>query len=171
MPNPCSSPQVVYDEPAEQEEDDDPTPEYPLVLFRPPLHHPNGVSTDPQGIGNSIQSSLGTLQYLPLLSQIAQHRSAPIKELIELFRCLIEECVLSQHMTFAIVVAALWCTSGVCVWSIRSIGIVGPGRCEGGMLRRGRKIGLCIGVFGRGCVVWTATEQFCARFCRLLQAY
>lgn len=48
------SPQIVNDQPAEQEEDDDSTPEYPLVLLRSPLNHAYCVATNTQGIRHSV---------------------------------------------------------------------------------------------------------------------
>jgi len=48
------SPQVMNDQPAEQEEDDDSTPKYPLVLFRSPFNHAYRVATNTQGIRDSI---------------------------------------------------------------------------------------------------------------------
>ena len=48
------SPQVVNDQPAEQEEDDDSTPENPLVLLRSPLNHADSIATDSQGIRNRV---------------------------------------------------------------------------------------------------------------------
>jgi hypothetical protein len=90
MPDPYSrrkqpsSPQIVYNQPAEQEEHNNATPEYPLVLLRPPLHHANRIPTDPQRIRDSIQPSLRSLQHFSLLPQVAQHSSPPIQELIQL---------------------------------------------------------------------------------------
>ena len=57
-------------------------------------------------------------------------------------------------MTLAIIVTALRCASRVWVWSVGSIGVVGLGGCKGRML--GGEIRLCVGVFGRSCVVRTA---------------
>ena len=48
------SPQVVNNQPAEQEEDDDSTPEYPLVLLRSPFNHAYRVATNAQGIRDSV---------------------------------------------------------------------------------------------------------------------
>ena len=48
------SPQIVNNQPAEQEEDDDSTPKYPLVLLRSPLDHADGIATDSQGIRNRV---------------------------------------------------------------------------------------------------------------------
>jgi len=48
------SSQVVNNQPAEQEEDDDSTPKYPLVLFRSPFNHAYRIAADTQGICHSV---------------------------------------------------------------------------------------------------------------------
>ena len=58
-------------------------PEDPLVLFRPPLHHPDRVSRNPHRSTDRIQLPLRPLQHLPLIAQIPQHSPAPLKVLIQ----------------------------------------------------------------------------------------
>jgi hypothetical protein len=48
----------MYHQPTEQEEDYDASPEYPLILLRPPLHHSNRIPTNPQRISHSINPLL-----------------------------------------------------------------------------------------------------------------
>jgi hypothetical protein len=60
-------------------------------------------------------------------------------------------------MAFAVVLAALWCAGRVGVGPVGCVWVVGLGRREGGMLGGGGgDVWLGVGVFGRGCVVWTA---------------
>jgi len=72
------SPQIVNDQPAEQEEDDNSTPEYPLVLLRSPLDHADGVATNTQGIRHSVQPPLCPFEHFPLLAQIAEDRPSSV---------------------------------------------------------------------------------------------
>ena len=60
-------PQIMYYQPTKQEEYYHAGPEYPLVLLRPPLHHPNRIPTNPQRISHTINPLLCPLQHLPLL--------------------------------------------------------------------------------------------------------
>lgn len=48
------SPQEMQNGPAEQEKENDTTPENPLILLRPSLHHPNSVPAHTQGISHAI---------------------------------------------------------------------------------------------------------------------
>jgi hypothetical protein len=156
-PVPRVSSQVMYDEPAKCKEDHNTSPKDPLVLLRSPLNHTYGISTDTQCICNAIQPSLCSLQHLPLLTQIAQDRPAPIQKFIELVRRVLEERVLAQHVTFAVVFAALLGTSGICIGTIGSGRIVGLGRRERRMCSSGACVGQRVGILGSGRVVWTAT--------------
>jgi hypothetical protein len=61
-------PQKVQHSPAEQEENHHPTPEYPLVLARPSLHHSDGIAAYAESVCNAVQSPLGTLEHFALLS-------------------------------------------------------------------------------------------------------
>lgn len=67
------SSQVVDDQPAEQEKDHHPTPEDPFILLRSPLHHTYGITTNTQGICNSVKPPLCALEHIPLLAQVAEH--------------------------------------------------------------------------------------------------
>jgi len=131
MPQHVSSAKEMYNQPTEQEEDNDASPEYPLVLLRPPLHHAYCVPTYAECVCNSVQPLLGAFEHVSLLSQVAQDCSSPVQELIELFGCLVEKGVLSQHMPLTVVVASWGCAGGVGIRSVRSVGIVGLGRREG----------------------------------------
>lgn len=44
----------MKDSPAKEDKNHDSAPENPLILPSAPFHHPNGVSTDAQGIGDAI---------------------------------------------------------------------------------------------------------------------
>ena len=112
-------------QPAKHKEDDHTTIENPLVLHGPPLHHPNGITTDTQRISHAIQFPLRPLQHLPLVAQIAQHGAAAIQELVELVGRLAEESVLAQDVAFAVVVAALGRAGGVWVRSVRGVRVGG----------------------------------------------
>lgn len=72
------SPKVVYHQKTEQKEDDNSGPENPLVLFSSSFDHANGVPADTEGVGDTIQLSLGAFQYFSLLPEIAQHGSSAI---------------------------------------------------------------------------------------------
>lgn len=72
------SPQVVDDQPTEQEENYHSTPENPLVLLRSPLDHAYCIATNTQGVCNGVQPPLCALEHVPLLPQIAQHRSSSV---------------------------------------------------------------------------------------------
>jgi hypothetical protein len=75
-------PQIMQHQQTKQEKHDNPRPENPLILLRPSLHHPYRVPTDTKGIRHIIQPPLRPLQYLALVSQIAQNRTAPIEKLV-----------------------------------------------------------------------------------------
>ncbi len=72
----------MYNQPAEEEEDYDPTVEDPFILLGPPLHHSDCIATDAQRIRHTVQPSLCSLQHFPLLSQIPQNSSSSVKKLI-----------------------------------------------------------------------------------------
>jgi hypothetical protein len=78
------STQIVDDEPAKGEEDDDSGPEDPFVLLGSSLDHAYRVAADAQGVGHAVQASLGALEHFPLLAQVAQDGPAAIQELVEL---------------------------------------------------------------------------------------
>jgi hypothetical protein len=80
----------------------------------------------------------------------------------------LEKRVLAQHVTFAIVVAALRGASRVGIGSVGRRGVVGLGGRKRRVCGRGGCVGERIGVFGRGGVVRAAAEQFGARFGGLL---
>jgi hypothetical protein len=61
----------VQHSPAKQEENNNSTPENPLILPRAPLHHTDRIPAHTERIRNTIQSSLGTFQYFTLLTQIS----------------------------------------------------------------------------------------------------
>ena len=158
----------MYDEPAEEEEDNDARPEDALVLLRPSLDHADGVATDAQRVRHGVQPLLCALEHLPLVAEIAQHGPAAIEELVELVRRVLEEGVFAQHAALAVVLAALLGAGRVCVGPVGGVGVVGLG-CKGRVRGGG---GGCVGqrvrVLGRGGVVWAAAEQFCARLDCLL---
>jgi hypothetical protein len=68
----------MYDKPAEQEEDDDSSVEYPLVLLGSALHHTYSVATDTQCICCTIQPSLRAFEHLSLLAEVAQNSTSSI---------------------------------------------------------------------------------------------
>ena len=72
----ASSSQEMYHKPTKGYEYHHSTPEYPLILLRPPLHHSYRITTDSQCIRHTVQFSLCPFQHLTLLAQITQH-SAP----------------------------------------------------------------------------------------------
>jgi hypothetical protein len=164
-----SSTQVVYDEPTKGEEDDDSSPENPLVLLGSSLDHAYRVAADAQGVGYAVQAPLGAFEHLSLLAQIAQDGPAAVEKLVELVRCVLKEGVFAQHAAFAVVLASLHSSSRVCIGPVGRCGVVGLGgrkRRVGGSCCAG--VGHGIRVFGRGGVVWAATKQFGARFGCLL---
>jgi len=72
----------VQHSPTKQEENNNSTPENPLILPRAPLHHPNRIPAHTERIRNTIQSSLCPFQYFTLLAQISQHGPAPVQEVV-----------------------------------------------------------------------------------------
>jgi hypothetical protein len=72
----------VQHSPTKQEENNNSTPENPLILPRAPLHHPDRIPAYAERVRNTIQSSLSTFQYLALLTQISEHRPAPVQEVV-----------------------------------------------------------------------------------------
>lgn len=76
------SPQVMYHQPTKPKENHTSRPENPLILLRPPLHHPNSFPTDPQSIRDAVQSLLRPLQNLFLLPQIPEHGASPLEVLV-----------------------------------------------------------------------------------------
>lgn len=70
--------------PAKQEEDDYAAPEYPLVLACPSLYLADSISAYSQRVGYAIEPPLGTLQDLPLLSQVGQDCAPSVQEVIQL---------------------------------------------------------------------------------------
>lgn len=60
----------MQDSPAEEEEDDHATPEYPFILLRSSFDHPDRVPTDTQSVGDAVQPALRALQYLSLLAEV-----------------------------------------------------------------------------------------------------
>jgi hypothetical protein len=88
----------VQNQPAKQEKHHDSSPKDPLILFRSPLHHPNRITTHPQRISHTIQPTLCPLQNLPLFSEIRQHRSPPVQEIIQLGVRIGKEGVFAQRM-------------------------------------------------------------------------
>ena len=75
-------PQIPQHQPAKPKKYNHASPEYPLILLRPPLHHANRVPTNPQRIRYTIQLALRALQHLALMSQVAQHSAATVQELV-----------------------------------------------------------------------------------------
>jgi len=86
------SSQIPQHQPNEHNKNTHTRPEYPLILLRPPFHHPDCIPTNPQRIRNTIQLLLRALQHLPLLSQIPQHSAPPLQKLIQL-------CISPTHKT------------------------------------------------------------------------
>lgn len=66
-PNHDTSLEIVDDDKTKEEERDGPSPEDPFVLFGSPLHHADGVTTDPQGVGNAVEPFLSAFENLTLL--------------------------------------------------------------------------------------------------------
>ena len=58
-------------------------PENPLILPRPPLHHPDRIPTDPQCVRNAVQPFLCPLEDLSLLTKITEHRTPAVQILVE----------------------------------------------------------------------------------------
>lgn len=130
--------------PAEQEENHHSTPENPLILTSPPFHHTNRISTHPQRIRHAIESALGTLQHLPLLTEVRQHGATPIEEIVELVVRVGKEGLFAQGVRFTSIIGRS-----------RAEAETGGRRCKG----RGRgERGLGIWVLRGGGVVGTATE-------------
>lgn len=127
----------MYNQPAKQEEHHYSRIEYPLVLLRPPLHHAYCIAAYTERISHCVQPPLRTLQDISLLSQITQHLSPSVKELVQLVGCMLEESVLAQHMTLTVVLATLLNTSSVGVGSVRSGRVVAACRCKWGVMGSG----------------------------------
>lgn len=83
--------QKMNHQPTKQKENNHPSPEYPFVLLRSPLHPPNRITTDPQRVANTVQPALRILENIALLSQILQHGATTIEKLVELGVCLRKE--------------------------------------------------------------------------------
>ena len=64
---PSSSPQKIDHQPTKTKEHHRSSPEDPLILLRPSLHHPNRIPRNTQCISHTIQLLLRALQNLPLL--------------------------------------------------------------------------------------------------------
>lgn len=56
--------------PAEQEKDNNTTPEDPLILLCTSLDHADGISADAECIRHVIQSALRTFEDFALLTQV-----------------------------------------------------------------------------------------------------
>ena len=69
---------------AKHKKHNDTAPEDPLILPCPPLHHPNRVPADPERVRHAVQPPLRALQHISLITQVAQHRAAPLEIFIEL---------------------------------------------------------------------------------------
>jgi hypothetical protein len=163
----------VYDEPAEEEEDDDSGPEDPLVLLGAALDHAYRVAADAQGVCDAVDALLGALEHLALVAQVAQHGAAAVEELVELVRRVLEKGVLAQHRALAVVVAAGRGAGRVGIGPVGGVWVVGlrgrPGRVCGG----GGRVGQRVGVLGGGGVVRAAAEQLgacCGSLLRVCQS-
>lgn len=131
--------------PTKQKEHHYSSPKDPFILFCPALHHPDRVTTYPQRISHTIQSSLCPLENLPLFPQIRQHSTSTVQKLIELAVCIGEEGLFAQRMRLPVriaraspkteslsPIARTWC-----LWLSR----------------------LCVGVFRCWGIVWSAAEE------------
>ena len=61
-------PKVMYDQPAECEENDCANPKDPFVLLRPPLNHPDRVAAYSQRVCHTVQLLLCSFQQLSLFA-------------------------------------------------------------------------------------------------------
>ena len=92
------------------------------------------------------------------MSQVAQHSAATVQEFVEVSVRLRHEGLLAVGMRLAVVVGGRGAergraASGSGVGGGR--GVWRPGRAAGGLG------GVRVRIFGRGGVVWTATEELC----------
>lgn len=162
----CSS-EVVDDEPAEGEEDNDAGPEDPFVLLGSALDHADGVAADAERVGGAVEPALGAFKHLALIAQVAQDGSAAVEKLVELLRRVLEKGVLAQDAAFAVVLTTL----GACrvgIWAVGRSGVVRLGGCKGRVCSSGGgDVWLRVWVLGGGRVVWSAAEQLGACFGRL----
>lgn len=88
-------------QPDKAKEDNDSSPEDPLVLHGPALHHTDRIATDSEGVGNAIEFALRVFQHVLLRAQTAQHFSAALNVFIQLGIILLEEGVFAQRMGLA----------------------------------------------------------------------
>lgn len=158
---PPALPQIMQHQPTKQKENHHARPKYPLILLRPPLHHPNRIPANPQRIRHIVQPPLRALEHLALVAQIAQHGAPPVQKLVELRVGLRKEGVLAEGVRLARGVGVSVRTYGVGVCCVR-VGVRVWGAC-GGEGRRGAWVrgerGLGVGVLGRASVVGTAAEE------------
>jgi hypothetical protein len=141
----------VYHQKAKQEENHNPGPKDPLILFRAPLDHPYRIPAHPQGVSNTIQPLLGALEHIPLMAQITEDGASAIEKLVELGIRRGEEALFAQRVVLPVVGRCAAAEGEACV-------CVGVGWGEGALACGG---GGCVrvGIFGRGGVVRSAAEQ------------